>query len=52
MGNPTTEEGKALLHERSPLFLADKIKVPLLIGQGANDPRVNIRESRADRRRR
>jgi dipeptidyl aminopeptidase/acylaminoacyl peptidase len=45
MGNPTTEEGKALLHERSPLFLADKIRVPLLIGQGANDPRVNIRES-------
>ena len=25
MGNPTTEDGKALLHERSPLFLADKI---------------------------
>jgi dipeptidyl aminopeptidase/acylaminoacyl peptidase len=45
MGNPTTEEGKALLHDRSPLFLADKIRVPLLIGQGANDPRVNIRES-------
>jgi dipeptidyl aminopeptidase/acylaminoacyl peptidase len=45
MGNPTTDEGKALLRERSPLFLADKIKVPLLIGQGANDPRVNIRES-------
>ena len=45
MGNPTTEDGKALLHERSPLFLADKIRVPLLIGQGANDPRVNMRES-------
>jgi dipeptidyl aminopeptidase/acylaminoacyl peptidase len=45
MGNPTTDEGKALLHDRSPLFLADKIRVPLLIGQGANDPRVNIRES-------
>jgi dipeptidyl aminopeptidase/acylaminoacyl peptidase len=45
MGNPTTAEGKALLRERSPLYLADKIKVPLLIGQGANDPRVNIRES-------
>jgi len=45
MGNPTTEEGKALLHERSPLFMADRIKVPLLIGQGQNDPRVNVRES-------
>jgi dipeptidyl aminopeptidase/acylaminoacyl peptidase len=33
------------LHERSPLFAADKIKVPLLIGQGQNDPRVNVRES-------
>jgi dipeptidyl aminopeptidase/acylaminoacyl peptidase len=45
MGDPTTEPGRALLKERSPLFLADKIKVPLLIGQGANDPRVNVRES-------
>jgi dipeptidyl aminopeptidase/acylaminoacyl peptidase len=45
MGNPTTEAGKALLRERSPLFMADRIKVPLLIGQGQNDPRVNVRES-------
>ena len=45
MGNPTTDAGKALLRERSPLFMADKIKVPLLIGQGQNDPRVNVRES-------
>jgi dipeptidyl aminopeptidase/acylaminoacyl peptidase len=45
MGDPTTAEGRALLKERSPLFLADKIKVPLLIGQGANDPRVNVAES-------
>ncbi|PTQ13006.1 S9 family peptidase [Sphingomonas oleivorans] len=45
MGDPTTEEGRALLKERSPLFKADAIKVPLLIGQGANDPRVNVRES-------
>ena len=29
----------------SPLFHADKIRAPLLIGQGANDPRVNINES-------
>jgi dipeptidyl aminopeptidase/acylaminoacyl peptidase len=29
----------------SPLFHVDKIRVPLLIGQGKNDPRVNIKES-------
>ncbi|WP_442681457.1 S9 family peptidase [Sphingomonas sp. ASY06-1R] len=45
MGDPTTDAGKALLRERSPLYAADKIKVPLLIGQGENDPRVNVRES-------
>jgi dipeptidyl aminopeptidase/acylaminoacyl peptidase len=31
--------------ERSPLTHADKIKRPLLIGQGANDPRVKQAES-------
>jgi dipeptidyl aminopeptidase/acylaminoacyl peptidase len=45
MGDPTTDAGRALLKERSPLTFVDKIKVPLLIGQGANDPRVNVRES-------
>jgi dipeptidyl aminopeptidase/acylaminoacyl peptidase len=45
MGDPTTEAGKALLRERSPLFKADQIRRPLLIGQGANDPRVNVNES-------
>lgn len=35
----------AFLNSQSPLFKADQIKVPLLIGQGANDPRVNERES-------
>jgi dipeptidyl aminopeptidase/acylaminoacyl peptidase len=45
MGDPTTPEGTKLLHDRSPLFKADAIKKPLLIGQGANDPRVNQRES-------
>jgi dipeptidyl aminopeptidase/acylaminoacyl peptidase len=45
MGNPTTPEGQALLKERSPLYKADQIKRPLLIGQGANDPRVNVAES-------
>jgi dipeptidyl aminopeptidase/acylaminoacyl peptidase len=45
MGDPTNPEGQALLHERSPLFKADQIRRPLLIGQGANDPRVNVNES-------
>ena len=45
MGDPTTEAGKAILKERSPLYSADKITRPLLIGQGANDPRVNVAES-------
>ncbi|MGC9998165.1 MAG: S9 family peptidase [Terriglobia bacterium] len=45
MGNPTTPEGKALLVERSPLTSAAKIKTPLMIAQGANDPRVNHAES-------
>jgi dipeptidyl aminopeptidase/acylaminoacyl peptidase len=45
MGNPTTTEGKALLIERSPLTSAGKIKTPLMIAQGANDPRVNHAES-------
>ncbi len=45
MGDPTTDAGRALLKERSPLTFADRITKPLLIGQGANDPRVNVRES-------
>ena len=45
MGDPNTPQGLALLKERSPLYYADKINKPLLIGQGANDPRVNVAES-------
>jgi dipeptidyl aminopeptidase/acylaminoacyl peptidase len=45
MGDPNTPEGKAMLKERSPLTYADKIKTPLLVAQGANDPRVNKREA-------
>jgi dipeptidyl aminopeptidase/acylaminoacyl peptidase len=45
MGNPNTPEGLALLKERSPLHQADRIVRPLLIGQGANDPRVKQSES-------
>ena len=45
MGDPNTEEGRALLRERSPLYKAGEIVRPLLIGQGANDPRVKQAES-------
>ncbi|MGI9376575.1 MAG: S9 family peptidase [Tsuneonella suprasediminis] len=45
MGNPETPEGLAMLKERSPLYKAGDIVRPLLIGQGANDPRVNKAES-------
>ena len=45
MGDPNTEEGRALLRERSPLYKAGDIVRPLLIGQGANDPRVKQAES-------
>jgi dipeptidyl aminopeptidase/acylaminoacyl peptidase len=45
MGDPNTPEGKAQLLRQSPLTHAAKIKTPLLITQGANDPRVNKRES-------
>ncbi len=45
MGDPTTPQGLAMLKERSPLYKADQIRKPLLIGQGANDPRVNVAES-------
>jgi dipeptidyl aminopeptidase/acylaminoacyl peptidase len=45
MGNPQTAEGKALLTAISPLTHAAKIKKPLLIAQGQNDPRVKEAES-------
>jgi len=45
MGNPDSEEGLALLKAASPLYKADKITKPLLILQGANDPRVKQSES-------
>ena len=45
MGDPRTPEGKAQLDRQSPLNSANKIKTPLLVVQGANDPRVNKREA-------
>jgi dipeptidyl aminopeptidase/acylaminoacyl peptidase len=45
IGDPDTEEGAALLEDRSPLNRVDSIVKPLLIGQGANDPRVKQAEA-------
>ncbi|MGE5278537.1 MAG: S9 family peptidase [Acidobacteriota bacterium] len=45
MGNVDDPKDAELVHNASPLFRADKITRPLLIGQGANDPRVNVKES-------
>jgi len=45
VGNPNTEEGKKALKKDSPLFYADNIDDPLLVIQGANDPRVKKQES-------
>jgi dipeptidyl aminopeptidase/acylaminoacyl peptidase len=43
VGNPETEE--EFMWERSPLSKAGDIRIPLLIAQGANDPRVTQAES-------
>lgn len=45
IGNPATPEGRAQLERQSPLNSAARIKTPLLVIQGANDPRVNKAES-------
>lgn len=45
VGDPNTDNGKKLIQEASPLFKVDKINKPLLIIQGANDPRVKQAES-------
>ena len=39
------EKDSVMLREVSPVFHVDKIKSPLFIAQGANDPRVNVDES-------
>lgn len=43
VGDP--EKDKEMMHKASPVFHVDKIKVPLFIAQGANDPRVVKAES-------
>lgn len=43
VGHP--EKDKELMKARSPVFHIHRIKTPLFVAQGANDPRVNIDES-------
>jgi dipeptidyl aminopeptidase/acylaminoacyl peptidase len=43
VGDPVKDS--LMLAEVSPVFLVDRIRCPLLVAQGANDPRVNINES-------
>ncbi len=45
VGDPTTPEGRKQLERQSPINSADKIVTPLLVVQGANDPRVNKAEA-------
>jgi acylaminoacyl-peptidase len=43
--DPRTEEGRAFLRSRSPLYKADQIKKPMLIAHGANDVRCTLAQS-------
>lgn len=45
VGDPRSEEGRALLRKHSPINYADRICKPLLVAQGGNDPRVIPAES-------
>jgi dipeptidyl aminopeptidase/acylaminoacyl peptidase len=45
VGNPKDVKDRADMEARSPLTKVDNIRVPLLIGQGGNDPRVTAKES-------
>ena len=44
VGDPNSEDS-VMMRENSPVFNVDKIKTPLFIAQGANDPRVVQAES-------
>ena len=45
VGDPRKEEDRKMLLSRSPITKVDQLKKPLLIAQGANDPRVVQKES-------
>jgi dipeptidyl aminopeptidase/acylaminoacyl peptidase len=46
VGDPNNPEDAERLKRQSPLFSADKIKAPLLVVQGGNDPRCKLPESK------
>jgi dipeptidyl aminopeptidase/acylaminoacyl peptidase len=45
VGNPEISADRDDMEKRSPIFHVEAIKAPLLIGQGAHDPRVKQKES-------
>ncbi|MCP4438286.1 MAG: prolyl oligopeptidase family serine peptidase, partial [Aureispira sp.] len=45
VGNPAVEADSLRLRATSPVFHVDQIKIPLLVAQGAKDPRVKQSES-------
>lgn len=45
VGDPSDPETREALEQKSPLFFVDRIEDPLLVAQGANDPRVTKLES-------
>jgi dipeptidyl aminopeptidase/acylaminoacyl peptidase len=45
VGNPSDPADQERLKRQSPLFSVDKMRAPLLVVQGANDPRVKKAES-------
>ena len=45
VGDPKDPAQRKDMEARSPLFKVDAIKAPLLVGQGANDPRVTKKEA-------
>jgi len=45
LGDPEVEADRKNLESRSPFYFSERIKVPLLVIQGANDPRVKKAES-------
>ncbi len=45
VGNPALPSERTDLEHRSPLFLADRVRAPLLVFQGANDPWVRLDQS-------
>ena len=45
MGDPTKDQDKARLHDRSPIYFVDQIKAPVLLLAGGNDPRCPATEA-------